>query len=128
MPRFRIYGARADTGENTRVTVTADTPGDAEAIAERRGILIERVTELEEDSASPLPIRQAPGEKTDKRWKLLMIFGSLGWVLGIVGILVFGLLPLDGPLLGGLMVSIALLLAGIVICIIARVGIYWHHG
>lgn len=50
MPRFKVYGAHADTGEDVMITVTVDTQGDAESIANGRRILVSRIVEVETES------------------------------------------------------------------------------
>jgi len=53
MARFKVYGADSKTGEDTTITVTADNSDDAEAIASRRGLLVEKVVEVDEVPATP---------------------------------------------------------------------------
>lgn len=51
MPKFKIYGARGDTGEEVTATITADTLSDAESVASGRGIMVSRVVEVEVERA-----------------------------------------------------------------------------
>jgi len=57
MPTFKIYGASAETGEDTTFTVQANDPVEAEAIASHRRIMVSRVVEIEvsEPQISNLP-------------------------------------------------------------------------
>lgn len=68
MPTFRIYGARADNGQDTQITVQAETPMEAEAIAKHRRVMVARVIEVEESTqiiASAPPPRLA---RQDDPW------------------------------------------------------------
>ncbi|MEM1213049.1 MAG: hypothetical protein AAGI68_12225 [Planctomycetota bacterium] len=51
MPRFRVYGADAETGNDADQVITADTADEAEVLARHRGLLISRTVEIEEASA-----------------------------------------------------------------------------
>ena len=53
MPRFKIYGASAETGADLTETIDAADPSEAEAIASHRRILVSRLIEVE---ASPPPL------------------------------------------------------------------------
>lgn len=47
MPRFKIYGADSRTAKDTSITITANTPDEAESIAVNRGLFVSRVIEVE---------------------------------------------------------------------------------
>ena len=150
MPRFKVYGADSETGEDKTVTVTADTSSDAETIAQTRGLMVAKVVELEQvpaqssqetpaqqGSAGPHPTSAgmekghsaaAPAVNVHMPRRTSSL-GVVSLILGIVGLLLCWI-----PIIGVISLPIAgvgLLLAGtglIVALVRSGSGIGWPIG
>lgn len=127
MPSFRFYGVHADTGEEVKATIRADSQEEAEAIASVRKIMVSRVRVLDESPgevvptssiAPPAPHYAAPRVEAGHGHKAYTInvntpkrassFGIAGFIVAIIALLVCWI-----PLIGVVGVPLAVLALGL---------------
>jgi hypothetical protein len=135
MARFKVYGAREDSGEDAIEQVEANDADEAEAIARHRGLLVRRVVELEgpEPSPSSTAVYVSGGratqtiEATGKLWKAVQLLGALSAIAGAVAMVVgFNQGGAGGE--NPAAIGILLLLAGLLAFLVGRIGGWWFHG
>ena len=118
MPNFKIYGADARSGDDVSVTLQAEDPREAEAIASHRRIMVSRIVEIEMAQPSPPPASRKIQtiEATGKEHKATV---AIGIVVIFVGVF---LTPLSGSL------AFFVGLAGFVTMFVGAISGWWEHG
>jgi hypothetical protein len=92
MAQFKIYGADENTGRDTTITVTAETPDEAEVLARYKRVLVSRIVEVEQtpvilgapqEKPSGLAKRVIPEAKTTSGQVAQGVVRAVIWILFI---------------------------------------------
>lgn len=155
--RYRVTGAHRETGEAVDLTLEAATPSAAEDQANQMGVMIERIevdappvatppltlppNSLVEQAAQqiarapsgrPVVVRPAKEvqtiEKTGKRWKVLILFGTILMISGLTSCILRSAEATESSDTASLGLGLLLFFGGFTIAIIGRFGAWWHHG
>ena len=155
--RYRVTGAHRETGKVVDLTLEASTPSGAEEQANQMGVMIEhievdappvaappaapRADSLAEQAAQQ--IARAPSgravvvrpakevqtiEKTGKRWKLLILFGTILMISGLTSCILGSAEATDSTETASLGTGFLLFFGGFAIAVIGKFGAWWHHG
>lgn len=125
MPTFKVYGADDVTGADTSVVIHAANPGEAEAIANHRRILVTRVVEVVQQADEDTVTVQ----QTSKRWKLRMAVGASIAVIGAAMVVADMQMSAHTGRFSTLgYVGIATFVAGLLVYADANLRAWWFHG
>lgn len=132
--RLIVYGAMVESGNDVQFEVDVQSFEEAEAIAQVRGVLVSRIVEA--PAAQRIPFVEPPDvqtiEQTGKFWKGLLVAGFLFMLIGCPGSVVLSMAQTnetsDSSELIAVSVMAAIGMAGALMCLVSRIGGWWHHG
>ena len=131
--RYTISGADRDTGEEMEITVSATDERAAQEVANRKGILVARISgEERREPGHRVSQEKVYVEGTSKKIKLYMLLSALvaiaGWPVAIGGVFLNAANNSPNPIGAITVVGIFLICTGLLAFIVLRLVRWWHHG